>query len=1203
MTASKFDLMTFDAQEMIQFTYEKNGCSLPTGSFVYDMRSAAVRRRLLIQGDDPTDNSMREDAPLFFQIRECQKEKTEGQVKEDEDGDCLKMSIVFLDFSEIFSPEKGRDKRYYLNNQSEDASDEKRDGILRRLFVEGFDLIFSGPNAESAHRTHFVPFDKSSSMSRQARISFIDDSLSEQLERRLCLDMDISEISGSDKFNRSKYFAYRGLYLSSGTRMDQDSRLILNEETVLVLPNVMFDADGNEINGLVPVKHQLDKATEYITVDIPDNAGETPFTVQKLTGNEVSEVTAFDGEGLICPEYSRILNRQLRSKRVRRNEEHRNDPSATSFQIRMPFIKGMLHQVEFHEFLKDEILENTGENIQGLKIVDAFGIQRELTKVRIVLTVSMFKAYFWLKDYCSLHEIGDPMQYYFAEFRKYSHALYICQTDLGYTRSYASLTYQFLNTLAMSEEQFDALIDRHMNYVRNIETIKKADYEEELENPTLSAWKHALAVNRDFAEDVFIREKLRTEQNAILRDMALGNIRTAGYQRYLSDDLLALLLHMAECIVTDTATVRGNIVKIKGSLMYDYKFFLPYGRNASADPSLKLNRREYYGFLRSPHLSRNEDCLLKAYQPVKHQEGAPYDLYARYFSHLSGIVMLSYKSEAAQVLGGADYDGDLVQIILDRGVNDAIAAGAYAEDENRPGVLKRSLRTAIIPEAKIHHIANQMEYPERPERRLRAFGTSDYYADMFETVHKTFSNHIGRISNTAFRLGRYAYHQKALSAEDRAQMEDACALCTVITGLDIDAAKTGTRPDVLSWIDESMKIGDIVVKKEKDAYLQTNRFLKSDDDLVNMSGRLDFKESESKEEIKVSWKAKEDKKEIFTAFKTQTGEGDLWTNVDRLPYYYAFGLKEIDEARHDPSGRKKTEAEPSEKRLFRFQSDATDEQNLTKIQAGQQEELRRVIGSYKKFNGIRRNLSFAQKSLRKSKYIRYVYNLLNIEYDYETDHFGVEERDFILAVSEAYYMLEELTRHEYKVRDVLHRLEEDRWAFAYGQDAQSRMLHDILDPESLFDSHSVQWKVAETLFEDPTDDGYRILLYMLRELRDEYKKERYAHPEIEEFMITDKNSSDDKINVSLFNELLRIYQDGLLQQEFTGRINRKVQKVCWNHVLKIYDGDARAAIQSAWAIRSTADSNENFFWNVIDREALKQEIYTGKEGEPEDHAG
>ena len=90
----------------------------------------------------------------------------------------------------------------------------------------GFTLTF-----HDGTEKRFVPFDRSASMSRNFRISFIDADIRDSVNRRLCLDIDFTSFPTVS----SKLYAYRGLYLSTGSRVEMNECFRLNEESVLVL--------------------------------------------------------------------------------------------------------------------------------------------------------------------------------------------------------------------------------------------------------------------------------------------------------------------------------------------------------------------------------------------------------------------------------------------------------------------------------------------------------------------------------------------------------------------------------------------------------------------------------------------------------------------------------------------------------------------------------------------------------------------------------------------------------------------------------------------------------------------------------------------------------------------------------------------------------------------------------------------------------
>lgn len=92
------------------------------------------------------------------------------------------------------------------------------------------------------------------------------------------------------------------------------------------------------------------------------------------------DINAFDGKGFISVEYARLINQQLMNR-------YGFTKSVSSFQIRMPFSKGVLHAVDFHSFAEEFTLSGNEDQ----QVVDVFGRNRSLKKAQVILTESMFK--------------------------------------------------------------------------------------------------------------------------------------------------------------------------------------------------------------------------------------------------------------------------------------------------------------------------------------------------------------------------------------------------------------------------------------------------------------------------------------------------------------------------------------------------------------------------------------------------------------------------------------------------------------------------------------------------------------------------------------------------------------------------------------------------------------------------------------------
>ena len=293
------------------------------------------------------------------------------------------------------------DVRFYMDfagsfdrrgtGRTQQARREKARDMFR---PEGITLDFgSGP-------CRYVAYERSASMSRQSRLSFIRAALYEPMRRRIMLNMELG------RCQLSKLYAYNGLLFSSGTRVD--GIRIDKKHRVIVIDN--------------PTK-RVERAP-VITL----REGREPGTFYRADTLEDLDITCFDGVGLISKEYAEVVDKACSGSHTH-----------TSFQIRMPYIKGMLHQVDFKDFLKRSGTQT---------IVDIWGKAHPVRSVDIILTRSQFKACGWLR------ENGMTWEDYWDAFRDYNHALYITNLSKTEPEKLVELNYQFLSTLSIQPEEF-----------------------------------------------------------------------------------------------------------------------------------------------------------------------------------------------------------------------------------------------------------------------------------------------------------------------------------------------------------------------------------------------------------------------------------------------------------------------------------------------------------------------------------------------------------------------------------------------------------------------------------------------------------------------------------------------------------------------------------------------------------------------------
>lgn len=853
----------------------------------------------------------------------------------DEISDILIHKFVIVDFSSI-----------YKQNPI------PKEEAVRFLIEHGFTLC------HKQEKIHFVAFDKSGNMSRKCRLSFISSEYLEAMNRRLNLDMHFGKV----KLN--KYYAYRGLYLSTAKRVD-DSEFEITPETLVIVDDQInkeyapYQKDVLLYEGKLQKNHSVvfqNRIAKFQDIDVP-----------------------YDGQGIVSPSFA---NRMVQSL----GGEERN-----SFQIRLPFVKGMLHRVEFHGFLAEYA---SGWNGNGsYTIPDAFGINRDLKKAQIIMTKSMFKCFSWLVAQGKVTEC-DPMQFYCDKLKAYGHALYVSATDLPYGKSLVTHTsYQLLNTLALSEEQFQALIDENLAYASNPITYLKKTHgycvEEDETNCGYSNWQRAVILNPAFAKLPYIKQKLTNIQTAIMTKIALGKLIVSGQTRFIARDLLSMVINLIASEETKADLLKNKI--------FSYRFYMPQGMEGEQPRNpMKLEYEKYCGFYRSPHLSRNEQVLLA---PIT---GNWAKMLHKYFAHLTGIVMVGNESIEPMALGGADFDGDLVSVITNENVVNAIKESNYtlSSASDKPLDINRKENMPYIC------ILSMTE----DEKEILA--TIPY-----EQIKDTFSNRIGLISNASIAIGQVQYGTKK-DVITNLKCED----CTILTGLEIDAAKNGVHPD----------LSKLLVNEQ----IQTCGYLefKKKFERLRKSAGYHFNQLVcEKKDGKYSLKLKGTTDEF-------TYEAEEGTYINQLPIVF---MEHLDI---------KLKLPKTSKKMFQFGS--------TEINKDFQEQCQRILDAYTYYKGL---YDFVRDESCKKDYSESnLKGMLVRQYD-------SEQVEKILA-KEVPEMLQALAISSHEDRKEWEKqINESRWMFMNREEKKVFLKKRIKDFEE------TTWEIVL----NPYLHGYKILFYLV----------------------------------------------------------------------------------------------------------------------------
>ena len=1091
MSIMTWNLIKLDAKKILCNLTERNFKQDEYGNykveFTYDLSDKNPMGRDIISSEDTfADNA------LFFQLRKISKTDSNLEI----DQSFMRSTLIFIDFKDVFSEyEKIWSSVEWPLNTPAKANFLKEEALpyrMQLLFKDGLFLSFDGENLKN-----FVPFDKSSSMARNCQITFIDSQIKKTLDRRLMLDMDFI----GKELVLSKFYAYRGLYLSSAARIKIDSKFPLNEETVIVLKDC-----EKTLSKTIFTASKSDKLWIYETKE------------KKL------KLNLFDGEGLISPDFAEYISDFLLS--------NYNYPSPShSFQIRMPFTKGVLHEVDFKKFFAENIPAETEEWF----IKDVFGITRDLRKAKIILTKSMFKFADCMKDCLN---VSDPMKYFFEKFAKYDHALYVTNTEARlFNPGRVRLNHQFLSTLDLSNEDFESLVADQLKLIDSLpekfvvnaslfsnnqdftdEIYDNADSDEIILRSSMARTTclKALAKNPIFIKDPKVKSIFESMKKSYECNLGLGRLEIEGEQRFLSCDLLFLLIKILDSVENFKLDDAKKKFLYKECL-YQKRFFMPDGKL-----SIKPDK---YVFLRNPHLSRNEQVFLLSY--VNNSS-----LYKKYFSHLKGVVMLSTNSTDAMALSGADFDGDLVKVIPDKRIVQAVKQGNV--DKNLPPI--------EIPSTVSERCPLSDKIPLR-------------------VIVDTFSNKVGLISNWAVKLAKEEYSSEIVEGK----YKDACAKCTIVVGLEIDAAKNGSHPE------ENIKeIKDLAQVCGKSIFLESKK--KIEQILQgHYSPRID-----SKKNTLQLYLSKYDNKPLEVPIEQDN------SILERLPTCYLSYLKSLSEKLSDSEFKLDSEQEIS----WYFDFEEISDWHKT-LDESLSVELLTLIEAYLSVLSLERGVQRIERNLRKKIFTGHVVNILKLQYDdyrYQKLPCGIEIET---ALKQLYTEFSFLLKTSAKVKAAIDGLKNNKWHLIC-EENRPKVAAKIL---SL--NNDEKLPPVFGLLYNFRCNGYMLFYFVLKDLEHLlFDKADFLQADL------DDNYSKFKQN-RYYDELYRTYLNSIAEKKSKSIWNAQLIKICRRHLQEIFGGDMSEALKYYWywSKKKNKDSGRNFLWNVFNEQEILSHIFIPKEQE------
>ena len=326
---------------------------------------------------------------------------------------------------------------------------------------------------------------------KKSTITYIGENVFDEIVKR----MD----NGRDKTKPiipAKLEAYQALICSGSIPVTQPRILVVND------CNVMFKEDVIKISDECDGEPQLTYETDY-EIDYCEN----------------------DGYGLMSPDYSRIINRDLYGDEF-------EGQTISGINTRYAWTKGMLFTFDFVEFAKRV-------NHENYMVMDAWGDWRDVRDYDVILTTSMVKLWDSYNDLEHFIECCNENNYQFSVAKTTPHEL----------ENVRNSNYQFLQTYDLSDKELYELCKPTIDEIQDVLgcdwrkaiVFAKGMYLNEdnvdyIDNDFIKA----LMIDNRLMDDPFIVKKLHSMIKKRISDAAKGSIKLNGNFAIVSGDLYSL---------------------------------------------------------------------------------------------------------------------------------------------------------------------------------------------------------------------------------------------------------------------------------------------------------------------------------------------------------------------------------------------------------------------------------------------------------------------------------------------------------------------------------------------------------------------------------------------------------------------------------------------------------------------------------------
>ncbi|WP_415279047.1 RNA dependent RNA polymerase [Clostridium perfringens] len=346
------------------------------------------------------------------------------------------------------------------------------------------------------------------------------------------------------------------------------------------------------------------------------------------------KVTAFDGCGLMSPQIAERIARDLKMDYI---------PSWVTIRSPKMAVKGLLTNVDFIRFFNDtythdtEYFKKIGENFY---IKDVFGQFQKVDDNTIIINESMAK---WAKFYSSMEEYNNLVDNSMVDLLE---CLYITKIGKIRDKHLTKTSYQSLCATALTKASLLRMTQSQVKFYKNCMDMDKiavmellgleakvSEIEEDIE-ATLTSDKIATLLSIDF--DRFIKLP------------------------WIKREILKMINKKIAQLSTGKFLIEGNF-KV---MVSDPISFMNYCMTRELVPN--LGSREFY----------IKDEAGKEVATVRYPVASPFELTKekivankdmdRYCNYTDEMIVFNVAGCDALIKSGADFDGDIVQVIYNQ---------------------------------------------------------------------------------------------------------------------------------------------------------------------------------------------------------------------------------------------------------------------------------------------------------------------------------------------------------------------------------------------------------------------------------------------------------------------------------------------------------------------------------------------------------